>query len=268
MPAPLASGGAMGRSIRAKDWSATPLGPIESWPQSLRTAVGICTESRFPMAIWWGPHAVQLYNDGYTPVLGAKHPRALGQSGMECWAEIWDVVGPLYTQVMQRGESIWADDLLLIMERYGYVEETYFTFSYSPIRDETGGVGGLLISAPRPPTRVIGERRLRTAAGSGRPHQRGAHGARRVRARRLDPGAEPERRAVRALYLLDPAAARPRWQVWPGGRTSAPARRRRWTSAHADAGRSPRRSGRAKPAVFANPAGADDRGRGLAHRGR
>ena len=135
----------MGRSIRAEDWSGTPLGPIESWPQSLRTAVGICTESRFPMAIWWGPEAIQLYNDGYASILGAKHPRALGQRGSECWAEIWDVVGPLYRNVMHRGESIWADDLLLVLERYGYVEETYFTLSCSPVRDESGGVGGLLI---------------------------------------------------------------------------------------------------------------------------
>jgi signal transduction histidine kinase len=134
---PLASGGAMGRSIRAKDWSATPLGAIGDWPQSLRTAVGICTESRFPMAIWWGPQAVQLYNDGYVTVLGAKHPLALGQRGMECWAEIWEVVGPVYARVMERGETTWADDLLLTMERCG--------FSHTPIRDESGEVGGLLI---------------------------------------------------------------------------------------------------------------------------
>jgi signal transduction histidine kinase/DNA-binding response OmpR family regulator len=158
----LPSGGAMRRLIRQKDWSATPLGPLEGWPQSLRTAVGICTESRFPMAIWWGPNAIQLYNDGYVPVLGAKHPHSLGQSGPECWAEIWDVVGPLYTQVMVRGEATWSDDLLLPMDRHGYVEETYFTFSYSPISDESGGVGGLLITCAETTARVVGERRLRT----------------------------------------------------------------------------------------------------------
>ena len=158
----LPGGGGMGRLIRQKDWSATPLGPLENWPQSLRTAVGICTESRFPMAIWWGPDAVQLYNDGYVPVLGAKHPRSLGQSGPECWAEIWDVVGPLYRQVMASGEATWSDDLLLPMDRYGYVEETYFTFSYSPIRDESGGVGGMLITCAETTERVVGERRLRT----------------------------------------------------------------------------------------------------------
>ena len=158
----LPSGGGMGRRIRQLDWSGTPLGPMEHWPQSLRTALGICTESRFPMAIWWGPSAVQLYNDGYVPVLGAKHPESLGQNGPECWAEIWDVIGPLYTQVMVRGEPTWADDLLLPMDRHGYVEETYFTFSYSPIRDESGGVGGLLITCAETTARVVGERRLRT----------------------------------------------------------------------------------------------------------
>jgi len=158
----LPSDGIMGRVIRSKDWSATPLGPIDAWPQSLRTAVGICTASRYPMAIWWGADAIQLYNDGYIPVLGAKHPVALGQRGMDCWAEIWNVIGPLYAQVMQRGESTWSDDLLLLMDRYGFVEETYFTFSYSPIRDESGGVGGMLITCAETTARVVGERRLRT----------------------------------------------------------------------------------------------------------
>ena len=152
----------MGERIRATDWSATPLGPMTAWPQSLRTAVGICTESRFPMLIWWGPEAIQLYNDAYVPVLGAKHPRSLGQRGMECWAEIWDVLGPLYVEVMRYGRSTWSDDLLLLMDRYGYVEETYFTFSYSPIRDESGGVGGLLVTCAETTARVVGERRLRT----------------------------------------------------------------------------------------------------------
>ncbi|MGH7514678.1 MAG: ATP-binding protein [Gemmatimonadales bacterium] len=158
----LPSDGIMGRLIRSKDWSATPLGPIDAWPQSLRTAVGICAASRYPMAIWWGADAIQLYNDGYIPVLGAKHPEALGQRGMDCWAEIWNVIGPLYAQVMERGESTWSDDLLLLMDRYGYLEETYFTFSYSPIRDESGGVGGMLITCAETTARVVGERRLRT----------------------------------------------------------------------------------------------------------
>jgi signal transduction histidine kinase/DNA-binding response OmpR family regulator len=152
----------MGRLIREKDWSATPLGPVSTWEQSLLTAVSICTASRYPMAIWWGPEAIQLYNDGYIAALGAKHPEALGQRARECWSEIWPVVGPLYQQVMDAGESTWSDDLLLLMDRYGYLEETYFTFSYSPIRDESGGVAGMLITCAETTARVIGERRLRT----------------------------------------------------------------------------------------------------------
>jgi signal transduction histidine kinase/DNA-binding response OmpR family regulator len=199
------NGGVMGRLIRQKDWSATPLGPIHAWPQSLRTAVGICTESRYPMAIWWGPGIVQLYNDGYIPVLGAKHPHALGQNGRECWAEIWDLLGPFYTQVMVRGEPTWSDDLLLPMDRYGYVEETYFTFSYSPIREESGGVGGLLITCAETTPRVVGERRLGTLRDLGAR----TGDARTVRAAcDLAMGILAQNTAdvpAAALYLLDPA---------------------------------------------------------------
>jgi hypothetical protein len=208
-PAALApsGGGAMGQRIRETDWSTTPLGPIAGWPQSLRTAVGICTESRFPMAIWWGPEAVQLYNDGYVPVLGAKHPQSLGQSGMECWSEIWDFVGPLYTQVMRHGRSTWSDDLLLLMDRYGYVEETYFTFSYSPIRDESGGVGGLLITCAETTGHVVGERRLRTLRdlGSRSGEARTIAGACRLAAAIL--AENPDDVPAAALYLLEPDRA-------------------------------------------------------------
>jgi PAS domain S-box-containing protein len=113
------------------------------------------------MNLWWGPHLVQIYNDGYRTILGAKHPRSLGQNGSECWADIWPVVGPLYEDVVQTGKATWADNLLLEMDRFGYVEETYFTFSYSPIRDESGQVGGVLITCTETTEGVIGERRLR-----------------------------------------------------------------------------------------------------------
>ena len=158
----VAGGGGMGAMMRTVNWDATPIGPVEAWPQSLRTAAGICLASRFPMLIWWGPGLTQIYNDGYVPVLGAKHPAALGQRGDECWAEIWSVVGPMYDTVRATGESTWAEDLLLVMERYGYVEETYFTFSYSAIRDESGGVGGVLVTCVETTERVLSERRLGT----------------------------------------------------------------------------------------------------------
>src|SRR5437867_39522 len=158
----LVGGGEMGALIRSLDWSRSPLGLIDTWPQSLRTSLGICLSSRFPMAIWWGPEIVQFYNDGYRPFLGTKHPRSMGQRGDECWAEIWNVCGPLYRHVMTTGDSTWSADLQLLMERDGYLEETYFTFAYSPIRGESADVLGNLITVTETTGRVLGERRLRT----------------------------------------------------------------------------------------------------------
>ena len=101
--------GEMAARIRAKDWSATALGPADRWPQSLRTATSICLESGFPMLVCWGPELVMLYNDGYVPVLGAKHPNALGQPLLECWAEIRDMIGPMFRGVMETGRAVCAN---------------------------------------------------------------------------------------------------------------------------------------------------------------
>src|SRR5579872_3472029 len=129
----LQGGGEMGAIMRSLDWSQTPLGPVGQWPQSLRTSVNTCLNSRFAILIWWGPDLVMLYNDAYRQIIGAKHPAALGHPGRECWPEIWHIIGPMLEGVMQRGEATWSDDLLLMLERSGYPEECYFTFSYSPI---------------------------------------------------------------------------------------------------------------------------------------
>src|SRR5690348_2150547 len=105
----LAGGGEMGALMRALDWTDSPIGPVASWPQSLRTAVSICLASRFPMLIWWGPELVMLYNDAYRPILGTtKHPRSMGQRGRDCWPEIWDVIGPMLEGVLTRGEATWS----------------------------------------------------------------------------------------------------------------------------------------------------------------
>src|SRR5580765_5649547 len=154
-------GGEMAGLMRTLDWSQTAVGPVSSWPQSLKTAVRIVLASRFAMFVWWGRELVNLYNDSYRTLLGAKHPAALGKPAREVWAEIWDQIGPRADAVLFRGESTYDEDLLLLPERHGYQEETYFTFSYSPLPDDEGNVGGLLCVVTEETQRVVGERRLK-----------------------------------------------------------------------------------------------------------
>lgn len=148
--------------VERRDWAATPLGPVDRWPQSLRTAVSVCLASRFPMLVWWGRHLVKIYNDAYLPILGDKHPRALGSPGARVWPEIWDTIGPMLAGVLAGGPATWSEDQLLLLERHGFPEECYFTFSYSPIQDESGGVGGVFTAVSETTGRVVGERRLST----------------------------------------------------------------------------------------------------------
>ncbi|MGA9866603.1 MAG: ATP-binding protein [Acetobacteraceae bacterium] len=156
-----AQGVPLGRLVEQTDWDASPLGHPDSWPEGLRTLFATCLECRFAFCMWWGPELGFLYNDAYAPMLGAKHP-ALGRVGAEVWIEIWDVVGPMLHGVMRSGEATHSDDLLLVMRRHGYVEEAYFTFSYSPIRDASGTIVGIFTPVVETTARVVGERRLRT----------------------------------------------------------------------------------------------------------
>src|SRR5262245_54088579 len=157
----LVAGGEMGERIRAMPWSKTQLGPMESWPQSLRSAVSILLPSRAQIVLFWGPDLIALYNDAYSPVLGTKHPWALGRPAPECWSEIWNnSLGPLFQNVIETGESFWAKDRQFLLGRHGYVEETYFDVSYDPIRDESGQVGGIFCIVSETTGRVLGERRL------------------------------------------------------------------------------------------------------------
>jgi hypothetical protein len=160
-PAFLTARGEMAALMRAFDWRNTPLGPVRNWPQSLRTAVDIILSSRYAMFVWWGRPLTNLYNDAYRPFLGKKHPGALGLSASDVWAEIWDQIGPRTIAVLERGESTFDEALLLPMDRHGYLEETYFTFSYSPIRDDAGGIGGIFCAVTEETARVVGERRLK-----------------------------------------------------------------------------------------------------------
>jgi PAS domain S-box-containing protein len=141
----LAGGGEMGALTRAYDWSANPLGAPETWPQSLRTAVRILLNTNHPMFIWWGPKLIQFYNDAYRQTMGPeRHPGALGQGGRECWAEIWDIIGPQIEQVMSGGGATWHENQLVPVTRHGRLEQVYWTYGFSPI-DEDDGIGGVLV---------------------------------------------------------------------------------------------------------------------------
>ncbi|MBL0744279.1 PAS domain-containing protein [Chryseolinea lacunae] len=159
----LSGGGELGGLIRAKDWEQTPLGAPETWPQSLRTTLSILLSARFPMFLWWGPELIQFYNDAYRPSLGnsGKHPHAVGQRGEECWPEIWPVIGPLIHQVMTQGESVYFEDQLIPIYRNGLLEDVYWTFSYSPVRGESGSIEGVLVVCSETTEKVLNLNRAR-----------------------------------------------------------------------------------------------------------
>jgi PAS domain S-box-containing protein len=161
-PAPLRDGGEMGALVRAHDWAATPLGPADAWPQALRAVVRLMLTSRYAMWMGWGPDLRFLYNDAYGRMtLGAKHPWALGRPASVVWAEIWGEIGPRIDAVLSTGEATWDEGLLLFLERSGYREETYHTFSYSPLAGDDGAMAGMFCVVTEETERVIGERRLR-----------------------------------------------------------------------------------------------------------
>ncbi|WP_311931822.1 SpoIIE family protein phosphatase [Microbispora sp. H11081] len=153
----------VGRDLALVDWAATPLGPPDEWPQSLQTAVSILLSSRFSMWMAWGPELTFFCNSAYRrDTLGRKYPWALGRPASEVWAEIWGDIGPRIEAVLDTGKATWDEALLLFLERSGYPEETYHTFSYSPLRDDSGAVVGMLCVVSEETERVIGERRMAT----------------------------------------------------------------------------------------------------------
>jgi signal transduction histidine kinase len=138
--------GEMADRIRALDWSKTPIGAIDQWPDTLLTTVNTILASRYPMFLWWGKELVQFYNDAYRPSLRQdKHPSALGQRCEECWSEILDIIGPQIEAVMTRGEATWHEDQLVPIYRHGKLEDVYWTYGYSPVRDSTGEIRGTLV---------------------------------------------------------------------------------------------------------------------------
>ena len=151
----------MSELVRAFDWGATPLGDADFWPPGLQTTIRILLTSRFPMWMFWGPGLTMLYNDAYArTTLGKKHPWALGKPANVVWSEIWKDIGPRIERVLETGEASWDETLFLILERGGYREETYHTFSYSPLVGPEGSNDGMLCVVMEDTGRVLGERQL------------------------------------------------------------------------------------------------------------
>ena len=170
----------MATLVQQFDWSKTPVGPVETWTDTLVTTVNLLLASKHPMFLWWGPELIQFYNDGYRPSIRAdKHPSALGQRGMECWPEIWPIIGPQIEAVMEQGQSTWNINQLVPINRDGKLEEVFWTYSYSPVRDKAGSVRGTLVVCSETTEQVLSERRLRallsiTSEASQEEHSQGA----------------------------------------------------------------------------------------------
>lgn len=200
-------GGEMGARMRAFDGGSSPVGPPDQWPRSLTAAVKLLLASRYPMFLWWGEELTYFYNDGYAPILGKKHPAALGRPAREVWAEIWPDLAPLVEAVLVRGEATWNENFPLFMERNGFPEEVFFTFSYSPAFDDDGRVGGLFCACTEETRRVLAERRLRPLrelAAVGASAQTVAHACQRVASVLAG---SPRDLPFASLYLVDPDGA-------------------------------------------------------------
>ena len=218
----LVGGGEMGRLIRAMDWSQTPLGPLASWPPSLRTTVNLLLNSNFPISLAWGPSHTQIYNDGYWPICAAKHPGSMGQDFTACWASAWPAIGAAFASALA-GTPAFLEDRRMFLDRLGYLEETFFTFSFSPIYDAAGQIVGLFHPVTETTGKIVGQRRIRVLRDMAE---------RAATARSLDEGltlaaqtlAEAAFDLPFALfYKLDPAGRVARLVAWAGLAPGGPA---------------------------------------------
>ncbi|MDG4829653.1 SpoIIE family protein phosphatase [Solwaraspora sp. WMMD1047] len=167
LAAAFANGGEMGGRLAALDWSATPVGAPHTWPASLRQAVAMMLSSESQIVMYWGDEYLAFYNDAYLPTIGAKHPAALGRPARHHWSELWQVLEPLFDGVRRSGRAYRGKDHPFLLERHGYLEETYFDVSYDPLRRDDGTVGGIFCIVSETTGRVLGERRLRALAEFG-----------------------------------------------------------------------------------------------------
>src|ERR1700685_1392568 len=153
--------GEMAELTRAFDWAKTPVGPVEGWSDTLVTTLNLLLASKHPMFLWWGPELIQFYNDGYRPSLrDDKHPSALGQRGIDCWPEIWSIIGPQIASVVEQQNSTWNRNQLVSIKRNGKLEEVFWTYGYSPVRDKSGTICGALVVCSETTDQVLTERRL------------------------------------------------------------------------------------------------------------
>ena len=233
----LTGGGEMGSLVREYDWASTPLGPVENWSASLKMMVGFLLANRFPLLLWWGPDYISIYNDAYRPILGTKHPWAIGKPVRECWSEIHHILKPLIDTPFKGGPSTWMEDILLEINRYGFLEETHFTIAYSPVPDDTTptGIGGVLATVVEITEKVVGERRIIALRDLG---------ARAAQAKTAEQACENAAEALAAhakdipfalLYLLDPSGRTARLAGTTGVEMGAPAAPLSIDIDHADA---------------------------------
>ncbi|GGN00431.1 hypothetical protein GCM10009721_29470 [Terrabacter tumescens] len=224
--------GEMASLFESTDWATTPLGPLESWPDTLRVMVDVSLSSRFPILVCWGPDLVMVYNDGYRTLLGeSKHPGAWARPVRDVWPEVWDVIGPMFAEVTGGGAATWVEDELLVVDRAGFLEEAYFTWSYGAIHDESGAVVGILNVATETTVKVLAERRTEVSsslasalAGAGTPEDVRVRALDVLRAHRHDhvttdlrwgppgadtPAVDDEGRRVHVVPVVEPGLADP-----------------------------------------------------------
>jgi signal transduction histidine kinase len=223
--------------MRACDWDATPLGPPERWPQSLRTIVRVMLTSRFAMWMAWGPELTFLCNDAYLPTVGVKRDWVIGSRSDKVWAEIWPDIGPRIDHVLRSGEATWDEALLLYLERSGFTEETYHTFSYSPLPDDSGRTNGMLCVVAEVTERVIGERQLAALRDLGAHLAAASTRSEVTAALESSLEAEPHDLPFALLYLAGPQGERPELAARHGmGSANPAAAATAWPLAHTEGG--------------------------------